>query len=43
VKATAGGQFGPAGEGHIRFSYALDPPQIKKGIGRVAKVAKRLA
>ena len=43
VKATAGGQFGQAGEGHIRFSYALDPPQIKKGIGRVAKVAKRLA
>src|SRR5882672_27547 len=43
VKATAGSQFGQAGEGHIRFSYALDPPQIKKGIGRVAKVAKRLA
>lgn len=43
VKATAGSQFGQAGEGHIRFSYALDPPQIKKGIARVAKVAKRLA
>ncbi len=43
VKVTAGASFGAGGEGHLRLSYALDPPLIKKGVDRIAKVAKRLA
>lgn len=43
VKVTAGSSFGPAGEGHIRLSFALDPPKIKEGIERIAKVAAKLA
>jgi aspartate aminotransferase len=43
VKVTAGSQFGPAAEGHIRLSYALEPPAINEGIARIAKVAARLA
>lgn len=42
VKVTAGAQFGPAGEGHIRLSFALDPPRIKEGVERIARVAERL-
>jgi aspartate aminotransferase len=43
VKVTAGASFGPAGEGHIRLSYALEVAQIREGIERIAKVAERLA
>lgn len=42
VKVTAGSQFGPAGEGHIRLSYPMDPPKIEEGIARIGKVAARL-
>jgi aspartate aminotransferase len=43
VKVTAGASFGPAGDGHIRLSFALDLPQIREGVERIGKVAARLA
>ncbi len=43
VCVTSGIQFGAEGEGHLRLSYALGLPQIRKGVSRVAKVAARLA
>jgi aspartate/methionine/tyrosine aminotransferase len=43
AKVTPGTSFGPAGAGHIRLSYALDLPQIREGVARIAKVARRLA
>lgn len=43
VRATAGIQFGAEGEGHVRLSYALSIPQIRKGVSRIAKVAAELA
>jgi len=42
VRVTSGIQFGAEGEGHLRLSYALDLPQIRKGVSRIAKVAARL-
>jgi aspartate/methionine/tyrosine aminotransferase len=43
VRVTSGIQFGPEGEGHLRLSYALGLPQIRKGVSRVVKVAEKLA
>lgn len=35
VITIPGGAFGPAGEGHIRFSFACSPQEIKKGFQRI--------
>ncbi|WP_167499282.1 hypothetical protein [Amycolatopsis thermoflava] len=31
----AGVGYGPSGEGHLRFSFAADIPQIEKAIDRM--------
>ncbi|MBI2574094.1 MAG: pyridoxal phosphate-dependent aminotransferase [Candidatus Wildermuthbacteria bacterium] len=35
VITIPGGAFGPAGEGHIRFSFACSPEEIKEGFARL--------
>jgi aspartate aminotransferase len=42
VICSPGSAFGPAGAGHIRFSYANNIENIEKGISIVAKVIKKL-
>lgn len=41
VICSPGSAFGPAGKGHIRFSYAASVEDIQKGIAIVAEVIKR--
>lgn len=41
VICSPGSAFGPAGAGHIRFSYANNVENIKKGIAIVADVIKK--
>lgn len=38
VAAVSGSEFGPYGEGHVRFSYATSTQNIKKAIGRIKAV-----
>ena len=42
VAAHSGSAFGPSGEGHLRFSYAVDESTIEKGMGIVRKVFHKL-
>jgi len=38
----SGTEFGAAGEGHLRFSYSVDPTTIEKGMAVVANVFRAL-
>ena len=38
VALTPGADFGPAGENHLRFSYATSRQEIEKGIEKIGKV-----
>ena len=38
VALTPGRDFGPAGENHLRFSYATSRQEIEKGIEKIGKV-----
>lgn len=40
VGVTPGIDFGPGGEGFIRFSYATDVKRIKEGLARIGKYLK---
>ena len=42
VVTTPGSAFGPAGEGHVRFSIAERTSDLEKMVARLAKVAPRL-
>ena len=42
VICTPGRAFGPAGEGHLRFSFANTMESIEKGMSIVQKVANEL-
>jgi len=42
VAAVPGSEFGPYGEGHIRFSYATSMENIKKAIERIKVTIERL-
>jgi len=42
VAAVPGSEFGPYGEGHIRFSYATSMKNIEKAIERIRAVVERL-
>jgi aspartate/methionine/tyrosine aminotransferase len=42
VAAVPGSEFGPYGEGHLRFSYATSMQNIKKAIGRIESAIERL-
>jgi aspartate/methionine/tyrosine aminotransferase len=39
----SGTEFGAAGEGHLRFSYSVDPTTIEKGMAVVGEVFRELA
>lgn len=41
VALTPGIAFGPAGEGHLRFSYAASRQDIERGISRIKDVLKK--
>jgi len=41
VSAVPGIDFGPSGEGHVRFSFATDYKLIKKALGRLEPWLKR--
>ena len=41
VAVTAGSNFGKAGEGYLRFSYARSIEQIKKGMDRLAEFSEK--
>ena len=38
VALTPGADFGPSGEGHLRFSYATSRQDIEKGLEKIGKV-----
>lgn len=42
VAAVPGSEFGPYGEGHVRFSYATSMQNIKKAIERIGAAIERL-
>ncbi|MHB8585620.1 MAG: pyridoxal phosphate-dependent aminotransferase [Thermoplasmatota archaeon] len=42
VAVTPGSEFGPAGEQHIRISYATSRENLQKGLERVAEAVKKL-
>jgi aspartate aminotransferase len=42
VLVRAGSEYGPSGEGHIRISFALDVPQLREGMERVAKCLREI-
>jgi aspartate aminotransferase len=42
VAVTAGSAFGPAGEGHLRISYAASRDSIRNGIRGIAEVLGNL-
>jgi len=42
VAVVPGSEFGPYGEGHIRFSYATSMENIKKAIERIKAATERL-
>lgn len=42
VITIPGGAFGPAGEGHIRFSFACSPEEIRDGFSRLQRWASQL-
>jgi len=42
VAVTPGSSFGPAGEGHLRFSYATSRENIRKGLERIEKAVSKL-
>jgi aspartate/methionine/tyrosine aminotransferase len=41
VAAVPGSEFGPYGEGHVRFSYATSMQNIEKAIGRIRAAIER--
>ena len=41
VALTPGADFGPAGEGHLRFSYAASRQDIVNGLERIGKVVQK--
>lgn len=43
VGVRAGSEYGPSGEGHVRFSFATSPENIVEGLARVKAVFERLA
>ena len=43
VAVRSGTEFGAAGEGHLRFSYSVDPTTIEKGMEIVGDVFRGLA
>lgn len=42
VAAVPGSEFGPYGEGYVRFSYATSMDNIKKAMGRIEEAIARL-
>jgi aspartate aminotransferase len=42
VAVRSGTEFGAAGEGHLRFSYSVDPTTIEKGMAIVGEVFRNL-
>lgn len=42
VSVTPGIEFGPSGEGHVRFSYAASRENIEKGMDRIARAVETL-
>lgn len=42
VAVRAGSEYGPTGEGHVRFSFATSPENIVEGLARVKAVFERL-
>jgi len=42
VAVRTGSEFGAAGEGHLRFTYAVDESTIERGMAVVAQVFSRL-
>jgi aspartate aminotransferase len=42
VAVTAGSAFGPAGEGHLRISYAASRDSIRNGIRGIGEVLGKL-
>lgn len=42
VGVTPGIDFGPSGEGYIRFSYATDIPKIKEGLKRIGEYLEEI-
>jgi len=42
VLCSPGTAFGEAGEGHLRFAYAIDTNDIIKGMDRVEKIIQEL-
>ncbi|AHH95546.1 pyridoxal phosphate-dependent aminotransferase [Kutzneria albida] len=43
VAVRAGGEFGPAGEGHVRISFATGEHQLTEGLRRLGEVLARCA
>ncbi len=41
VGITPGIDFGPSGEGYVRFSYATDVTKIREGLGRIEKYLRK--
>jgi len=42
VLVVPGGAFGPAGEGHVRCSYATALPRIEEALGRIGRYLRKL-
>jgi aspartate aminotransferase len=42
VAVTPGSTFGPAGEGHIRISYAASRKDLKEGMLRIEQAMDKL-
>ena len=42
VAVTPGSSFGPAGEGHVRISYAASRADLEEGMGRLRRALAKL-
>jgi aspartate aminotransferase len=43
VAIRGGSEYGPAGEGHLRITFAADLPDIEEGVRRIRRVLSDLA
>ncbi len=42
IASTPGSAFGPAGEGHVRFSIATDPRDLERAVERLVQLAPNI-
>ena len=42
MASSAGGAFGPSGEGHVRMCYATSEDKIREALARIGRFVERV-